>query len=115
MLVDVKEVGTDHWFTAGQAQFECAGVGHLVHDTENVMGGELLADEVGMIETICVTHHAVEVAAAGDFPLAEDGKPLGEMMEFIPSDHRQRQPLQWHESKVGLPGGSQNPDAVAPL
>jgi len=41
-----------------------------------------------MIEAIRIAHCAVEVAAAGDLPLAGVGEALGQVREFIPSNHR---------------------------
>ena len=114
MFVDVEKICPGHRFSAGEAEFECAGLGQLVHNAEDFRRGEFLANELRAIETVRIAHDASQVAAAGDFPLAGDGKPLRQVVKFICSDHGRRQPLQSRESRAGLPAGFRNLGSIVP-
>jgi hypothetical protein len=58
MFVHVEKICPGHRFPAGETEFECAGLGQLVHDAEDFRGGEFLANELWTIEAVSITHDA---------------------------------------------------------
>jgi hypothetical protein len=87
MFIQVEKVVTCERFASREAEFQGPGLGQLIHDAKDFSGAELLADRIGTIEAICVAHHTVQIAPAGDLPLARVGEALGKMREFILCNH----------------------------
>src|SRR6185437_9711586 len=90
LFINHKKIGPAHRFTAGQAQFQCAGSAHVVHDSKNLGGGELLTNELRSIAAIRVTHDTVKIATTGDLPLAGEWEAVGEGAKLTQWDHRLR-------------------------
>ncbi len=75
------------WFAAGEAEFQGSGLGQLIHDAGDFSGTEFLTDRIETVETIRITHHAMQVATAGDLLLAGEWRVIGEVGECILSSH----------------------------
>ena len=88
MVVEVEEIRSCQRFASGEAEFQTAGVSQLVHDVQDLIGRQLFTNLVRAVEAVRVAHHATQVAATGDLPLAGEGKAVGQVPEAISSDHR---------------------------
>jgi hypothetical protein len=84
VLVDVEEIRPREGLTAGQDQVEAPRGRELVHDAQDLVRRELGPDHVGTVEAVRVAHHASQIAAARDLPLAGQRNPV------VPQDQRPR-------------------------
>ena len=87
MFIQSEKVWTGERFASGEAEFQGAGLGQIIHDAKDLSGGEFLTDRIGTIEAIRVAHHTVQIATAGDLPLAGVGEALGKVRELILGNH----------------------------